>query len=409
MNRPEVKTPDTRLAWVILAAGFLILFVGGGARFAIGLTLKPLVEEFDWPRSQIGLIVGVFQAVSALAMFLAGRLMDRHSHRLILGLGLLLSALGVGGMSLISQPWQAMIMFGLFFGMGNGIASSTSMGVMLTRAFPVRTGMANGFVTSGSSMGQLVMIAILAAFLAQIGWRNVYVWLGLLHIVILPVLIFGIPDGRRSAEQIKSAPLEGLSLGQSLRTGNFWILLLIFAICGFDDFFVSTHVVAFANDRGAGDLWAGNLLAVMGLTAWVGVLCAGLLGDKFGPLSGTTLSFFLRILVFGLIAVDQSILSVTIFALVFGFSFLMTAPLTVLFVRQHFGLRHLGAISGLITMVHHICGGIGAYLGGFIFDRTGDYTPAFWIMFAASIAAILACLLLARRPNPSRSSSASEA
>ena len=167
--------------------------------------------------------------------------------------------------------------------------------------------------------------------------------------------------------------------------------------------------MAFANDRGAGDLWAGNLLAVMGLTAWVGVLFAGLLGDKFGPLSGTTLSFFLRILVFGLIAVDQSILSVTIFALVFGFSFLMTAPLTVLFVRQHFGLRHLGAISGLITMVHHICGGIGAYLGGFIFDRTGDYTPAFWIMFAASIAAILACLLLARRPNPSRSSSAREA
>ena len=395
MNRPDFKTP-----WVILAAGFLILFVGGGARFAIGLTLKPLVEEFDWPRSQIGLIVGVFQAVSALAMFLAGRLMDRHSHRLILGLGLLVSAIGVGGMSLISQPWQAIMMFGILFGMGNGIASSTSMGVMLTRAFPVRTGMANGFVTSGSSMGQLVMIAILAAFLAQIGWRNVYVWLGLLHIVMLPVLIAGIPDGRRSAEQTRAEPLQGLSLTQSLRTRNFWILLLIFAICGFDDFFVSTHVVAFANDRGAGDLWAGNLLAVMGLTAWVGVLSAGLLGDKFGPLWATTFSFALRILVFGLIALDQSIVSVTIFALVFGFSFLMTAPLTVLFVRQHFGLRHLGAISGLITMVHHICGGLGAYLGGYIFDRTGDYTPAFWIMFAASIIAIGACQVLARRPNP---------
>jgi predicted MFS family arabinose efflux permease len=104
--------------------------------------------------------------------------------------------------------------------------------------------------------------------------------------------------------------------------------------------------------------------------------------------------------VFGLIALDQSIVSVTIFALVFGFSFLMTAPLTVLFVRQHFGLRHLGAISGLITMVHHICGGLGAYLGGYIFDRTGDYTPAFWIMFAASIIAIGACQVLARRPNP---------
>ncbi len=37
-------------------------------------------------------------------------------------------------------------------------------------------------------------------------------------------------------------------------------------ICGFDDFFVTTHVVAFAQDRGVDAFLAGNLLALMGLT-----------------------------------------------------------------------------------------------------------------------------------------------
>ena len=36
----------------ILAVGFLVLFVGGGARFAIGLTLKSITEEFAVGRTR---------------------------------------------------------------------------------------------------------------------------------------------------------------------------------------------------------------------------------------------------------------------------------------------------------------------------------------------------------------------
>ena len=61
----------------VLAAGFLVLFVGGGSRFAIGLTLKPMADELGWERSTLGLAVAVFLVVSAGCMFLAGRLADR--------------------------------------------------------------------------------------------------------------------------------------------------------------------------------------------------------------------------------------------------------------------------------------------------------------------------------------------
>ena len=47
---------------VILAAGFLVLFVGGGARFAIGLTLKPIAEELGVGRTTLGLAVAAYFA-----------------------------------------------------------------------------------------------------------------------------------------------------------------------------------------------------------------------------------------------------------------------------------------------------------------------------------------------------------
>jgi predicted MFS family arabinose efflux permease len=175
-------------------------------------------------------------------------------------------------------------------------------------------------------------------------------------------------------------------------------LLAIYAICGLDDFFVTTHVVAFAQDRGAGSFVAGNLLALMGLTGLVGVVAAGYLSDRSGPVWPTALQFAARVAAFGLIMVDQSELSVAVFALVFGATFLITAPLTVVFVKQSFGTRHLGALTGLITMVHQIFGGIGAYLGAAVFDATRRYDEAFAVMLVASALALVLTLML-RRPK----------
>ena len=87
----------------------------------------------------------------------------------------------------------------------------------------------------------------------------------------------------------------------------------------------------------------------------------------------------------------------TIFALVFGLTFLMTAPLTVLFVRDAFGVAHLGAIAGLVTMVHHIFGGIGAWLGAAVFDHTGHYDGAFAVACIGSLVALVFTMMIPPR------------
>jgi predicted MFS family arabinose efflux permease len=379
---------------VIFAAGFLILFVGGGARFAIGLTLKPMVEELGWVRGEVGLAVFAYLVVSAVATYLAGRLADRAGPRLLLNAGVAMSGLGIGLMCLVAEPWHAVLFYGVVFAVGNGMASLTPVGVMVTRAFPGRAGSANSAVISGMCLGQLVMIAALAALLARIGWRSVFVWLGVAHLVLIPFLLMALP--RRIERGGPVAANGGLGVREAARTRAFWLLLAVYAICGFDDFFVATHVVAFAQDRGVDGMLAGNLLAFMGLTGLLGLLATGLVSDRAGPVWTSAFAFAARVAVFGLIAVDQSTVSIAVFALVFGATFMVTAPMTVLFVRDHFGMKHLGALTGLITMVHQIFGGIGAWGGALIFDATGSYDAAFVLALAVSALALTLTLGLRR-------------
>jgi predicted MFS family arabinose efflux permease len=373
-----------------LAACFLILFVGGGARFAIGLTFRPMIDEFGWARGELGLAVGGYMLVSALATFIAGRLADRLSPRSLLIGGTVVGSVGIGGMSLVTQPWHALLLYGVVFAICNGIASLVIVGVIVMRIYPGRAGLANAVAISGMSVGQLLMIAVLAGLLAQIGWRSVFVWIGVAHLALLP-LLFALPGVSR-AQPTGTA----LSLGEAAHTPRFWLLLAIYAMCGLDDFFVTTHVAAFAQDRGLGILAAGNLLAFMGLTGLAGVIASGFASDRLGPIWPTAAAFAARIVVFGWIALDQSPISIAIFALVFGATFLVTAPLTVVFVREGFGTKNLGALTGLITMVHQIFGGVGAYAGAAIFDATGAYDAAFMLMLASAVVALALTVMLRR-------------
>ena len=394
------KIDLSRTSLAVLVIGFLVLFVGGGSRFAIGLVLKPMAEELDWTRGVFGAAAAIFLVVSSICMFASGRLADRYSLRVVLCGGLLISAIGTAAMGFVSAPWQALAFYGFIFAIGNGLASIAPVGVMISRWFPGRIGFANAVTVSGIGVGQLLIIGGLAAVLSDIGWRSAYVWLGIINLALIPIVVAGMSRRRQSAGSSNPVGDQhiGMTLSQAMRTNRLWVLVVVYAICGFQDFFVATHVVAFAQDRGVETLMAGNLLALMGLAGVAGVLVSGIWSDRKGPQRATITCFVLRTAIFALILFDQTNISIAVFALLFGTTFWLTAPLAVVFTRDAFGIAHLGAISGMIVMIHHMCGGFGAYLGAVMFDLEGNYDTAFAIMFALSIVATLLTIWL-RNPG----------
>ena len=384
--------PRLNLSWVILAAGFFILFFGGGSRFALGLMLKPMTEDLGWSRSTLSFAVTFFMFTSALALPVAGRLVDRYSLRWVLALGATAVAAGVGLMGVVSQPWQVFLVYGVLFAMGHAATGNPVVGVMITRWFQRRRGIANSVAVSGNATGQLVIIGSLAAFLTGAGWRNAYGLLGAANLVIaLPLLAAALlrwpangAEGAQNAggyageERVRRAgEAASWETDSVARSGQFWLLVVLYAVCGFQDFFMATHVVAFAQDSGIGTVLAGNMLALMGLMGLVGVLCAGFLCDALGAQRPLLMCFVMRIGIFALIIAVQNTPVILVFALLYGFTFLMTAPLTVIFSREIFGATRLGTVSGVISMVHQIFRRAGRAGGGADFRLPGQLRQRF--------------------------------
>ena len=396
----------TLSATFILATGFVLLLYNGGSRFTMGLMLKPMADDLNWTRATLSLTVTLFMVVSAVVLPVIGRLVDRYRIRTVLLASVLLSSASVALMSVIQTPVQAVVLYGVLFALATAGTSIAPIGVMISRWFPTRLGLANSIAISGMGAGQLVIILLLTAQLESIGWRGAFLVLAAFGLLlVVPLTLLSIPEPALPGAETPDAPLGSakseLKASDLLRDSKLWCLLVIYAMCGFQDFFVATHVVAFARDQGMGAVMSGNLFAFMGLVGLAGVLMTGFVSDRFGPMLPTLICFAIRIVLFGLVTVTTSIVAIIGFALVYGFTFWITAPLTIVFVRKYFGTAHLGMLTGIVAMVHHGAGGLGAYAGGIVYDVFGSYQVIFQMMLMVSFAALLTTWQLSRIRIPS--------
>ncbi len=392
-----------RYAHVILATGFAALFFSAGTRFAFGLALIPMTDDLGMSRSALSSAFTLFMLVSALAMPIVGRLIDRHSIRVVMSVGAVVSAVAIGLMGSVGDGWQVFALYGVLYAVGFAATSVAPVSVLMSRWFPNNRGLASSVAITGNGTGQLVIIALLTSFLSSIGWRTAYMALGIVNaIVVVPLVLFTIrssPSGQDDSDgdSQKADTPSGSSIRPVLASRDFWMLITLFAICGAQDFFVATHVVAFAQDQGISQFFAGNVLAFMGLAALAGVLLSGAIADRLGASSPTMACFLIRIALFAYIPFMQDQFSIAAFALIYGFTFTMTAPLTVVFASNIFGTRHLGNVSGLINMAHQVAGGLGAVLGAVIFDATGSYDGAFFIMLVLAVVGAVSTYLVRER------------
>ena len=379
-------------AWLVLAMCFAVLLINSGARFSIGLVLKPMTDDLNWSRTAISSAVTMFMVITAASLPLMGRLVDRFGARRVLAWSLALSAGALAVTPLASSPWQFFVLYGVFFAIGSAGTSITPIGVMLSRWFPDRLGMANSIAISGMGLGQLLVIGTLAATLAELSWRGAYwaIAVATLIVCICGAFLPSEPAAANPKDSPKSIEPK-VKFRDAVKNRDFQWLIGIYVVCGFQDFLIATHIVAFALDSNVDATMAGNMLAFMGLAGLAGVLLAGWLNDRRGPLVPTAACFLLRIVIFGVLASGPSSTALIISALLFGATFWVTAPLTIIFARRLFGAAMLGVASGSITMMHHASGGLGALTGALSADVTGSYQSIMAVGLAMSVLTLAMC------------------
>lgn len=417
-NPPKLSTRSNIFyGWYILAACFFLLFFQAGARFSFGIMFKPMIVQLGWDRASISLSFFLNMVFFALTMSIAGRLYDRYGPKWVILVSTLLLSIGYGCISFINSLWEFHLYYGVLAAIGMGGASVPLIAALMSKWFAKNRGLVISLALSGNCIGQFVLVPIFSSTILRFGWRASYLIIGLIiflfNTALALLVIRGNPEdlglkpfgyssspGSRAENQPAhpAAGAKDLSLKQAMGTTSFWLFLPVMFVCGSGDFLVAAHLVPMVTDFNISATVAANMLAWVGLLSMGGILIAGPVSDLIGNRIPMALTFALRLVLFILIISHQSLVSFYIFAAAFGFTFLITAPLTTTLVGKLYGYSHVGLISGFITMVHHLGGGFWAYMGGVIFDKTGSYQWSFIISAVmAGMAVILTLLIKEKR------------
>jgi MFS family permease len=291
------------------------------------------------------------------------------------------------------------------------------MATITSKWFAKWRGAAVSLALSGNSIGQFVLIPLFTLYVANYGWRATYLAISLIMLVInttVALLVMkGDPEklGRRPfggeaktenarIDESLRTDLPDLGLLEAMRTRSFWLFLIVMFVCGSGDFLITTHLIPLVTDHGISPAIGGHMLAWLGLMSLAGILVAGPASDLIGNKIPIALTFLLRFFLFVLILRYQSLVSFYFFAVGFGFTLLITAPLNATLMGKLYGYTHLGILTGFVTTVHHLGGGFWAYVGGVVFDHTGSYRLAFVLSAIMALVAVICTIVIIERKHP---------
>ena len=396
-----MTTPSKNLSvGQVLACGAAIVTLSMGIRHGFGLWLQPITQAQGWTRETFGFALAVQNLSWGVFGVFAGMAADRFgAFRVIVG-GALLYALGLIGMALSPTGLLFTLTAGVLIGAAQaGTTYAVIFGVIGRNISADRRSWAMGVAAAAGSFGQFLMVPVEGFLISSFGWQQALLVLGAAVLLIAP-LAYGL---RETSFAGGLAPRREQTIGQALREAfkypSFQLLMAGYFVCGFQVVFIAVHMPSYLKDKGLSPEVAGYSLALIGLFNVFGTYIAGVLGQKIAKRKILSTIYLSRaVVIAGFIAAPLSPASVYIFASLMGLLWLSTVPVTNAAVAQIFGIQHLSMLSGFIFFSHQIGSFMGAWLGGYLYDRTGGYDIGWYIAIALGVFAALVNLPVREAP-----------
>jgi sugar phosphate permease len=406
-------------AWVVAAVTFVALLGAAGFRATPSVLIVPLQQEFGWNRAIISIAVSINLILFGLTGPFAAALMDRFGLRKVTVGALITISTGALLTTVMTQPWQLYLLWGVMVGLGSGSIASVLAATVANRWFVKRRGLVIGALTAAGATGQLIFLPALGYLAEDVGWRYVSITVACAALAVVPLLAIFLRNrpadlGLRAygATEADATPassgspianaFRGLRMG--VRSRDFWLLGGSFFICGAStNGLIGTHLIPASIDHGMAEVTAASLLATIGIFDVVGTLASGYLTDRFD--SRWLLFFYYGLRGLSLLLLPY-VLGTPSFALVlfivfYGLDWVATVPPTVQLARKVFGAQNFAIIYGWIFASHQLGAAAVAFAAGAVRTYFGDYQFAF--MFSGLLCLIASGMVLRiARERPGR-------
>ncbi|OWK41774.1 MFS transporter [Fimbriiglobus ruber] len=423
-SQPTTSRNRLHYAWVVAGVTFLILLASAGVRSTPGVLIVPVEREFGWSRATISLAISVNLMLYGFIGPFAAALMGGLGLRRTVVISLSVVATGVMLTTLMTAPWQLVLLWGVVVGGGTGMTALVLGATVVNRWFAHRRGLVLGVLTASSATGQLVFLPLLAWIVQEEGWRSAVYLVAGVAILIIPLAAFLLRDwpsdvglrpfgaeGEEERAPVVTNPLaEALgALRVGFRSRDFWLLAGSFFVCGAStNGLVGTHLIPACVDQGIPEVRAAGLLAAMGLFDLLGTTVSGWLSDRWDNRKLLCCYYALRglSLIYLPFALGGASWGLTAFAIFYGLDWIATVPPTVRLTADAFGKARAGVMFGWVMAAHQLGAAAASFGAGSVRAWMGDYEKAF--LTSGALCLITAAMVLqigrtARRPTTSDS------
>jgi predicted MFS family arabinose efflux permease len=256
-------------------------------------------------------------------------------------------------------------------------------------------------VNAGGSLGQFVFAFVYGRLISSVSWMGAMWAMAVAALATIPLarslLVGGAAPARPAAITAAAAPAAPITMTMrdqlriAARDRSYWCLHLGFFTCGFHIAFLVTHLPGEVGLCNLPRSVAMSAIAIIGLANVAGSLTAGWLGGVMRMkwlLFAMYLSRAVAVLIY--LAAPKTAETFYVFAMVLGFTWLATVPPTAGLIGKLFGVRYLSTLFGLATLTHQIGGFLGAWLGGIVMAKFGDFS---WMWYADATLATAAALV----------------
>ncbi|WP_141455948.1 MFS transporter [Pseudoxanthomonas sp. z9] len=393
-------TTSSRMPWALLLAAAATLMITMGARQTTGLFVAPIHESTGVGIAAISFAMAVGQFTWGAVQPVFGAIADKRGSTGVLVLGAVLLAIGLAMTPWMKSQWGLMFTLGLLTAAGAGAGSfSILIGATAQQMAPEQRSFAAGFINAGGSMGQFVFAPLVQLMISIAGWATAMYGLALASLAAIPLAW----PLRRRAEPAPAAGAAGASapaeitlreqVGIALRDRSYWMLHLGFFTCGVHIAFLVTHLPGEIALCGLPASVSAASIALIGLFNVAGSLAAGALGQRFRMKWILAVMYASRAVMIALYLLSPPTpITFYVFAAALGFTWLATVPPTAGLVGKLFGPRYLGTLFGLTLLSHQLGGFFGAWLGGVVMERFGDYSLMWYGDMALALLAAAANL-----------------
>ena len=382
-NTSKDKSTDQKYLLIVIAASCLVAAVFG-SRNSLSLTIEGMNQSETLDYLQISFAFALGQLfVGAISPF-GGMIADKYGSGKTLTFGIILSLFGTLLIPYSTTSFTLSISLGIIASTGLGIAGLPVVLASVNKLIPQeKVGMAFGLINAGSSLGQLILAPAAGFIIVNLGWVYCILFLSLILLLVLPLSF--LLRSRMDKNTLRSINNRSLSdtLNTAFKTPSYIYLVTGFFVCGFHVAFIATHMPGVIQVCGFSPTVSGWSLGVIGLFNIVGSIFAGWYISKRSMRIFLAYTYFARCIIVLLFLVSpKDLLSVMLFSIALGLTYFSVIPATAGLVGKMFGPQFMATLFGFALFSHQIGGFLGAYLGGFFFSITGDYTTV-WLLDAA--------------------------